>query len=248
MELIIAILPVILLCIYIFIKDYNKEPFNMLAITILCGALSVIPTLACELFLGSRFNLHSENLFELFFIILFCIAIIEEFFKWLVIYTISFNNKEMDEAFDGIVYAVFSSLGFALVENILYVMEGGIGTGIMRAIISIPGHASYGVIMGYFISQAKLAKVNGDRKKAVRNLLLSISVPTIIHAVYDFLLSTPQEQFQTIYVYVFLVFILSLYTFCIELINKMAGKERNILFRRKRPHPERIMINSVNNQ
>jgi hypothetical protein len=102
--------------------------------------------------------------------------------------------------------------------------------------------------MGYFISQAKVAKVNDDRKKTVRNLLLSISVPTLIHAIYDFLLSTPQEQFQSFYVYIFLIFILSLYTFCIELINKMAGKERNIFFRKRRPHPERIMINSVNNQ
>ena len=65
----------------------------------------------------------------------------------------------MKKAKNIIVYAVFSSLGFACIENILYVLSGGVGIAILRAILSVPGHMCFGVIMGYFLSQAKVNQV-----------------------------------------------------------------------------------------
>jgi RsiW-degrading membrane proteinase PrsW (M82 family) len=93
------------------------------------------------------------------------------------------NDKNFDEYFDGIVYASFISLGFATVENIMYVMPGGIGTGIVRALISVPAHFLFGVILGYFLS---LAKFNSGKKG--RYIIIGLLIAMAAHGLFDWLL------------------------------------------------------------
>ncbi len=96
-------------------------------------------------------------------------------------------NKNFNERFDGIVYAVFISLGFALVENILFVTNdrlGGVTTGINRAVFSVPAHMLYGISMGYYFALIKY-----EKHKFFKNIFLALLNPIFIHGTFDYILT-----------------------------------------------------------
>ena len=151
--LIISILPVYLVARYIYKKDKDKEPRSLIIKLFLGGlgafVLTIIITLLLSLFFPSLLSdTMDTDLISLFFHVFFGVALIEEFSKWIFVYNISYNSKEFDQMYDMIVYAVFVSLGFACIENIFYVFEHGFGTGIIRGLLAVPGHACDGVFMG----------------------------------------------------------------------------------------------------
>ena len=92
------------------------------------------------------------------------------------------RDKNFDEYFDGIVYACFISLGFACVENIMYVVVNGVGTGIVRAMLSVPAHFLFGILMGYFLS---LAKFTPEKRK--HYIFLGLLFAIVAHGLYDWL-------------------------------------------------------------
>ena len=115
-----AIIPVIVLCIYINKKDKNKEPFSILIKMFLFGAFSIIPVALIEVFIMEVFGIDTESkhaLVPALIYTFFGIAIIEEFFKWLVVRIFGYNSKHFDEVYDIIVYSSFAALGFACFEN-----------------------------------------------------------------------------------------------------------------------------------
>lgn len=175
----ISILPVVLLMIYIYKQDkYEKEPVKLLALTFLGGCFGVI---ILDLILVYLINAIWES--ETVFYSAFMEAgFPEELSKLTILYLIIWKNKNFNELMDGIVYATFVSLGFACTENIMYVFSNGFGTGVMRAIISVPGHFLFGVLMGYFFGLAKFS----NEKTLL--LLLSFLVPACAHGLFDWLL------------------------------------------------------------
>lgn len=104
------------------------------------------------------------------------IGLIEEGVKFLVILTIVYRHREFNEVLDGIIYAVAASLGFATVENLFYVLSGGVGVGVARALLSVPGHAFFGAVMGYYLGIAPRSRrtypltddLRADRRHPVR--------------------------------------------------------------------------------
>lgn len=187
----LALLPTILLMIFIYYKDsHEKEPVKLLATLFLGGILSIIPAVIIEelghMIIVPFFSEESfmYNLLYAFFVV----ALAEEGGKFIFAYAISWNNKHFNYKFDGIVYCVFVSLGFATLENLLYVFEGGISTGILRAILSVPSHAIDAVFMGYFYSKAKVSESVGDKSGKALNLLLALTVAIFLHGFYDFCL------------------------------------------------------------
>lgn len=117
----------------------------------------------------------------------FIVAMIEELGKFLGMLILTWKNKNFDHSYDGVIYGVCSSLGFATLENILYVFQGGIGLGILRAVTAIPLHCSCGVIMGYFYSKARENANKGEG--AAGNMLIAYLSAMGIHGLYDFVLS-----------------------------------------------------------
>lgn len=107
----------------------------------------------------------------------------EELFKFLALYLLIWKSPSFNEKFDGIVYAVFVSLGFAGVENVLYVMDGGMQTALIRALTAVPAHAIFGIIMGYYLGIAHMYK-ELQRSYLVKALV----VPILLHGIYDFIL------------------------------------------------------------
>jgi RsiW-degrading membrane proteinase PrsW (M82 family) len=175
--------PVIVFLIIIYKKDSEKEPPKLLFKCFLWGCIASLPIIVIELIVDS-FNVFESLFFYSFYESFIVAAVVEEGFKFLFLFLIIWKHKEFDQFYDGIVYAVFVSLGFALVENILYVAEYGFGTAIMRAVLSVPGHGLFGVAMGYFFA---LAKFSG--KRGTKMLWLSFLVPVAFHGLYNFLLS-----------------------------------------------------------
>lgn len=230
--LFISILPVIIIGSYIYKKDRNKESTMLLTKLFIAGIGSCFLVLILSGILGAIFpfidadvkNLSTVNLILHVFI---GVALIEEFSKWIFTYLISYNHKEFDEFYDMILYAVFVALGFAAFENILYVFTGGLGTGIVRGILAVPGHAWDGVFMGYYLGLAKINELNGRASHKTKYLILSILVPTILHGIYDYCLFLG----STLAVLIFFVFVIGLYILAIRKIKEVSSISRKMKYK-----------------
>lgn len=205
MLILLAVLPAVLLMIFLWKLDaIEKEPRGLLARLFVCGALTVFSAIilgmvGTSLFLsllvpGSLAYLLVDN-----FIVT---ALVEEGGKYFVTKKLTWKHPAFDYTFDAVVYAVTASLGFATLENICYVMDSGVGTAIMRAIMSVPGHAIDAVYMGSYYGLAKLCQRTGDKKGMKRNLRRALWIPVLLHGFYDFCL----ESQSALLLLAFLVF------------------------------------------
>ncbi|MDR7871519.1 MAG: PrsW family glutamic-type intramembrane protease [Tissierellaceae bacterium] len=196
---IIAITPVIVLLLAIYLTDKSdREPTKLLLLTFLFGALAVIPTIIVEEFL-IRFNVFSGTLQAAYnaFIVA---AFTEEYFKRLVILKLPFRTSYFNEKLDGIVYGVFAHLGFAVVENIMYVVftyTNNPFIGLYRGIFSVPAHGVFGVTMGYYLS---LSRFDNDKKRKAANMRKSLIMPILFHGVFDFILMAEIPELTLLFV------------------------------------------------
>ena len=228
--LVSALLPVVVLCYFIYKKDFHKEPRALLQKLFGFGCLTVIPILAFEILLSNYFPTDGVYDFLTLFINVFVsVGLVEEGFKWLAVKKIGYDNQEFDEIYDIIVYSVFVSLGFACVENVLFVIQSGFGTAIMRAITAVPGHTCFGVFMGYFLSKAKVNEINQNHNMSIRNLLFSLFVPVLIHTFYDAILFYAQTSaFSTMYIAIFFLFIIILFGIGFIIVDKISKVQSNV--------------------
>ena len=182
-----AIAPVVIIALYIYFRDkYDKEPILMLIKALVMGMLTVIPVLLMESFFMEFLPLFDfSTRLSAFYNAFIVAAFTEESWKFVALFLLIWKSKEFDEPIDGIVYAVFVSLGFAMVENIMYVMEGGVSVALLRAFLAVPAHALFGVTMGYYMSLAKFTKDKQRHKKYYKYAIVS---PIILHGVYDFII------------------------------------------------------------
>jgi RsiW-degrading membrane proteinase PrsW (M82 family) len=179
----LAILPVVIFMIVIYRRDRIREPWQILLKCMLGGVLSVLVSLLISVPLTHFSHLVNGPAAKAFYTAFMLAAIPEEFAKMLMLFLFVWKSREFDQRFDGIVYAVFISLGFALVENIMYVAEGGVTVAIGRALLAVPGHGFFGVLMGYFFSKAKFT----PHKKQIY-LFRAFFYPVLFHGLYDFFL------------------------------------------------------------
>ncbi|WP_417857172.1 PrsW family intramembrane metalloprotease [Xanthomarina gelatinilytica] len=183
--LIAAIAPVLAIILYIYCKDeYEKEPRRLLLYNFLLGAIISI-LIATVLYYGSDAIITLDDNYSIiqqFFKAFFVVAIIEEFSKYIIVRYFAQPNKEFNEPYDGIIYAVMVSMGFAATENIMYVMEGGYQVALLRAFTAVPAHATFAVLMGYFMGKAKFAKHPSKYN------LLGLFLAVLFHGAYDFFL------------------------------------------------------------
>ena len=179
----IAILPVVVLMIYIYRQDkYKKEPIKSLAKAFIGGMIAI--PLDLMIVTGLDLVLGETALAQTVFFSAFMEAgIPEELCKFLIFMIFIWRDKNFDEYMDGIVYATFIGLGFACVENIEYVFSFGVETGVIRALLSVPGHFLFGVVMGYFLSMAKF-----HPDKRAKYLWTGLLLAMLAHGLFDWLL------------------------------------------------------------
>lgn len=179
--LLLALAPGLVIALYVYIRDkYEREPFGLVAWTFALGAFGAIAAALLE----SMFPYSEKHatLLASAANATLVVAPIEEVVKFLAVWLIAYRAPEFNEPFDGVVYCVIASMGFATLENIMYVIDGGMGVAVERAFISVPGHAAYGAIMGYYLGRAKF-----DTSGRSRMLLLTgVLYATIAHGLFDF--------------------------------------------------------------
>jgi RsiW-degrading membrane proteinase PrsW (M82 family) len=181
--LLASLAPVLIILFYIYFRDkYDKEPLGLLLKALLMGIVVVIPVIFIERLLMNlmpQSNKVAAAAYHAFVVA----GSTEELFKFLALYLLVWKSPSFNEKFDGIVYAVFVSLGFAGVENLLYVMDGGMQTAMTRALTAVPAHAIFGITMGYYLGIARMYKeLKGPY------LARALLVPILLHGIYDFIL------------------------------------------------------------
>ena len=208
-----AILPAVLLWLYIWKKDAQPEPTEWLVKAVKYGVLICIPVAFVELAIEKViFGGDPTTLFGTTMQAFFVAALPEESFKLLVLWLVLRHNPYFDEHYDGIVYAVCVGLGFAAVENVFYVIgaEGNwLGVATARALLAVPGHYAFAVLMGYYYSVYHFV----DRStQTAANILL---VPVVGHGIYDALAlsGTVNQYIGGICAIVLIVFCIRLHKF-----------------------------------
>lgn len=217
--ILISVLPIFIIGLFVYMNDRDKEPLGYLFKLLFLGACSSIPIIVIESFLKLYFPVYiGVDSFTNFFHIFISVALIEELFKYGITYFISYNNKNFCNLYDMIVYATFVSLGFALVENVFYVLDNGFNVGILRSFFAVPGHACYGIVMGYFLGLAKISEVNKRMKKSKIQFYIGLLLPVLMHTFYDFCLFS-NSSFLLI---LFLIYVFGIYLFCLIKIKDIS--------------------------
>jgi len=177
-----AIAPGLAICIYIYWKDkFDREPKRFLIYSFFLGMLSTIPAFVLEAAVkNSLFEIRHGSYFWTLIACVY-IGLAEEGSKYFFVRRFAYRNGSFNEPFDGITYSVMVAMGFATVENIFYVLEGGLQTAFFRAFLAVPAHAVNGVIIGFYLGRQKML---GVKNAGITGLLLASG----LHAAYDFFL------------------------------------------------------------
>lgn len=223
--IIAALAPVIIALWYVFKKDSAQpEPTKWLVKAFFFGVLSALLSFVFSTPTSLLFGMEMSpetypSTFDAFADAFLLAAIPEELAKFIMLWFLLRKNPFFDEKFDGIVYAVFIGMGFAGIENVMYLFGGledgsWIGTGIARALVSIPGHFMFAVFMGYYYS---INYFNIDRSIKTKSMILV--VPIIAHGVFDgILFSTQVNEYLSVICMIAFIFFLN--------ILRKKGKER----------------------
>lgn len=196
MLILAAIAPSVSLLYYFYLRDkYEKEPRKLLIKAFLLGCLIVLPVLFFE-FRLNIFDYADRSVLAAGYSAFVVAGLVEESFKYLAFSTLIYKNREFNEMYDGIVYCVFISLGFATVENIAYVMTSGFNTALVRALTAVPAHALFGVVMGYYFGISKFVKKSRKNKY----IFYAWIVPLLLHGTYDFILFS--QRFLALVIFV----------------------------------------------
>ncbi len=250
----IALVPAMLLCAYIYFKDKTeKEPLGLLAILFFAGAIVFFPALYSELWLGGIIDsLYADKMIFSFdgmlsyvnridkithlSIFSLMVAIIEEGAKWLILFFITRKNKNFNYLFDGIVYSTFISMGFAAVENIRYALIDGWDTLFMRAITSVPGHLFFGIFMGYCFTvwhtysmadsiEKEMLEGGKIKEKKIKGTKIWLALSLILPIGVHTIYSFTSAYKSNIVTTIFYAFVIALYILCFVNINLISGKD-----------------------
>ena len=221
-----AVIPAVWLLRYVYRMDrVEAEPRQLIISLAAKGIIATFCAMATEYIgtfvLGLFFSEGSLIYNALMYFIV--VALSEEGFKYFFLKRFTWNDPEFNCTFDGVVYAVSVSLGFALWENIGYVFMYGLDTALLRAVTAIPGHACFGVFMGVFYGAAKRYEVYMQEAHAGFYRKLAVIFPVIIHGAYDFIASLPDG-----YSFVFIVFVVAMVIVSHRVVRNAAARDEYI--------------------
>lgn len=197
--LLLSILPGFLIVAYIYWRDrHAKEPLWYLSICFLFGMLSTYPAIKMEEFGIRDLGIYNTvgDPFMTFTFTFAVIAFSEEFVKYVFLRYYIFPKEVFDEPMDGIVYAVMIGMGFATLENILYIVirttdvQIAFQIGLLRMVTAVPGHAIFAILMGYFVGLAKVSDQGGNWF-----LVMGLMSAILLHGLYDFFIFMQMKEY-----------------------------------------------------
>ncbi len=222
-----AVIPAVVLLVKVEKADHlEKESTSLLISLIVFGiASTAVASLLETVGIAVLDSLLPEGS-VLYNILLYfgIVAISEEGAKYVLLKRRTWKDPEFNCQFDGVVYGVFVSLGFALWENLGYVARFGFSTAIIRAVTAIPGHACFGVFMGTWYGMAKRREADGDPDGTRRMLRRSLIIPCLLHGFYDFAASS-QSGFMSM---VFLIFVVLMFVTAYRLVKHVSANDTYI--------------------
>ena len=222
-----AVIPAVVLLVMVYRADkLEKEPRGLLLKLVLMGVLSALISLVLEK-IGTWILDHVFRYADtLYFILTYfvVVACAEEGSKYFLMKRVSWNNPAFNCRFDGIVYAVFVSLGFALWENINYVLMFGFQTALLRAVTAVPGHACFGVFMGVWYGMARAQENIGRVENSKIFRILSVLVPVLLHGTYDYIAVVNMENG----IGYFVLFIAVMFGLAFFMVRRVSRKDQFI--------------------
>ena len=189
----VAAAPSLALLTYFYLRDrYEREPLGHLVAAYLLGAFAMLTAQGMDVIIADSIPadwLHtggeSARLFDAFVIA----GAVEEIAKWVMLFAAVYAWREFDEPLDGLLYGVAIALGFATLENFIFLSNRGLAIAWQRAIFAVPAHALFGGCMGYYAGRAKFAPADAHRSRRFwLALALSLVVPITFHGAYDYAL------------------------------------------------------------
>ena len=222
-----AVIPAIVLLRFVYKEDrLDKESPGLLLSLMVFGILATFAAIVTEqigeAILGILLPRNSTAYNVLLYFVV--VALSEEGFKYLLLRKRTWWSGEFNCQFDGVVYAVFVSLGFALWENISSVLMYGLGTALVRAITAVPGHACFGAFMGAFYGLAKRYDNIGDADRCLRCRRFAVVIPVLLHGAYDYIATYEYDG----YAWFFVAFVAVLFLAAYRMIKKLARDDRFI--------------------
>ena len=230
LSILAAVLPAVFWMIYIYRKDkLEREPLSLLGLLIFGGILSTALALILEI--------ASTPLDTMFFSVLknspliaitlsaMLVGVIEELSKYFFLKKLSWNNHNFNYTFDGLVYAVFVSLGFALAENIMYVFNYGLSVAVSRALLTIPAHMTFGAFMGADYGLAKIYAAMNEKEISKRYLVKGVVTAILLHAIYHAL---AMSSFNATSMIMFFGFVIVMDILVISLIKRRSTNDKSI--------------------
>ena len=222
-----AVIPAIVLMAYVYKADrMEKEPGSLLLSLLGYGIVSTSLAVFTERIGFTLLDrMLPENTWTYQIIANFLIVgLSEEGFKYLLLKRRTWLSPSFNCQFDGVVYAVFVSLGFALWENIDYVVMYGFSTALLRAVTAVPGHACFGVFMGAWYGLARRWENRGETEQSRRCLRMAVVCPVLLHGMYDLIATVETELFSSPFVgFILLMFLAAFLT-----IRKLSQQDRYI--------------------
>jgi len=216
----LALIPVAVFVVILLVADrHNREPAKLLAKTFLFGLLISIPVLIIQIILNSISAL--TGLFGIIFQSFIVAGLTEEYMKRFVVLKIAYNNPAFDEKLDGIIYCAFAALGFAAIENVLYLISyypTDPSVALYRAVFSVPAHMLFGITMGYYLS---LAKYCSDPLMCRKYFNRSLIYPVLMHGTFNFILSINIPLLLA-----FVPFVIFLWFYNMKKLNKFYRESR----------------------
>ena len=216
-----AVIPAILLMVRVYRSDrLEREPAGLLIGLILRGIFATVIALIAER-IGEAILAFFFDESSLLYRLLLCFVVVggaEEGAKLLLLKWRTWRSPSFDCQFDGVVYAVFVALGFALWENIGYVAMYGLGTALIRAVTAVPGHACFGVFMGMWYATARRYENNGWHEQSKSSLRRAFFIPLLLHGCYDSIAMSESQGFGLI----FLAFVACMFLAANHLMKKLS--------------------------
>ncbi|MFG6148671.1 glutamic-type intramembrane protease PrsW [Halobacillus sp. B23F22_1] len=209
-----AVAPAVALMTFIYLsKRIELEPLPLIIRMFILGAILVFPLMFIQ------YAFESEAIFQSPIMkSIFLAGLLEEFFKWFFFLFVAYRHADFDHHYDGIIYGVAISLGFATLENIIYLFANGIEIALLRAVFPVSSHALFGLLMGFYMGKAKFSL----RYRRL-SISLALIIPVVLHSLYDYFIVS------SIWLYLIIPFMIFLWLISVRKINLANKHHDNLL-------------------